>query len=72
MIEPKLYENARKLVIEERRCSVAYMQQRFALGYTRASEVVAQLEADGVVGPHKSGTHLRDILIPKAAPGGAA
>ena len=46
-----LYIEARRHVLETRRCSVSDLQRTFQLGYNRASALVDRLIAEGVVTP---------------------
>jgi hypothetical protein len=61
-----LIPEAIKAIRTERKASTTWLRERFGLGYTRASKIMNQLEAAGVVGPSK-GAEQRDIL-PEPAP----
>ena len=39
------------------------LQRKLKLGYNRAGRIVDQLEATGIIGPHR-GSKARDVLIP--------
>ncbi|HRF71029.1 MAG TPA: DNA translocase FtsK, partial [Candidatus Pelethenecus sp.] len=48
--------------IESGMCSINSIQQKFSLGFNRASRIVAILEERGIVSP-KNGTKGREILV---------
>lgn len=54
-------DQAEKLVIEERICTVSGLQRRLNLGYNNASELMEVLEIRGVVGPAGE-NGVREIL----------
>ncbi len=58
----ELYEDAVRIVMETGIASASTLQRRLRLGYTRAARIVDQMEAEGVVGPHR-GSKPRDILV---------
>lgn len=47
-----------------RSCSASMLQRKFKIGYNRASRLVDQLEAEGLVGPG-DGAKPRDVLVPE-------
>ncbi len=47
-----------------RSCSASMLQRKFKIGYNRASRLVDQLEAEGLVGPG-DGAKPRDVLLPE-------
>lgn len=61
----ELYENeitaATLLVRQENKASVALLQRRLKLGYSRAARLMDELEARGVVGPITEGG-MREVL----------
>ncbi len=57
-----LYDEAVQVVLETGVASSSTLQRRLRLGYTRAARIVDQMEAEGIVGPHR-GSKPRDILI---------
>ncbi len=63
-----LFDEAAKVVRQEGRGSVSLLQRRLRIGYGRASRLVEQLEAAGVLGPDQGGTQGRQVLAPGDAP----
>jgi len=49
---------------KNRTCSASMLQRKFKIGYNRASRLVDQLEAAGIVGPG-DGAKPRDVLLPE-------
>ncbi len=47
----ELYEEAKKIVLSERKTSISYIQRRLQIGYNRAARIVEQLEMMGVLSP---------------------
>ncbi len=57
-----LYEEAKEVVINDRKSSISYLQRKLQIGYNRAANIVEQLEKMGVLSaPNNKGN--RDILI---------
>ena len=63
-----LYDEAVKIVTQERKPSISYVQRRLKIGYNRAARLLEQMEASGVVGPLQS-NGAREVLAP-APPSG--
>ncbi|WP_370583632.1 DNA translocase FtsK [Nitratiruptor sp. YY09-18] len=58
----ELYEEAKKIVLSERKTSISYLQRRLQIGYNRAARIVEQLENMGVLSaPNAKGN--REILL---------
>lgn len=58
----ELYEEAKEIVLKERKASISYLQRRLQIGYNRAARIVEQLENLGVLSaPNAKGN--REILI---------
>ena len=57
-----LFEDAKMLVISAQKASTAQLQRTLKVGFNRASDLMNELEAAGVVGPAK-GTTPRKVLI---------
>ena len=55
------YEEALKLVIEHRSASASMLQRRLGVGYNRASNLIDDLEENGVIGPAQ-GSKPRKVL----------
>ncbi|QKF67207.1 DNA segregation ATPase FtsK/SpoIIIE [Arcobacter venerupis] len=45
----ELYEDAKEVVITEKKTSISYIQRRLRIGYNRAATIVEQLEQTGVL-----------------------
>jgi S-DNA-T family DNA segregation ATPase FtsK/SpoIIIE len=45
----ELFEEAKAIVLNERKCSISYIQRRLQIGYNRASRIVEQLETLGIL-----------------------
>jgi len=57
----ELFEDAKNIVLNEKKCSISYIQRRLQIGYNRAARIVEQLEATGVLSsPNSKGQ--REIL----------
>jgi S-DNA-T family DNA segregation ATPase FtsK/SpoIIIE len=63
-----LYDEAVKIVTQERKPSISYVQRRLKIGYNRAARLLEQMEQAGVVGPLQS-NGAREVLAP-APPAG--
>lgn len=61
-----MYEEAKKIVIEEKKASTSYIQRRLKIGYSRAARILDELEEAGVVGP-ANGAKPREILADRAS-----
>lgn len=58
----ELYEEAREIVLKERKTSISYLQRRLQIGYNRAARIVEQLENTGILSaPNAKGN--REILV---------
>jgi len=58
----KLFEDAKSVVLNEKKTSISHIQRRLNIGYNRAATIVEQLEESGVLSaPNARGT--REILI---------
>lgn len=57
-----MYEEAKAMVIEQRKASASLLQRRLGLGYARAARILDQLEENGVIGPGE-GAKPRQILV---------
>ncbi len=63
-----LYDEAVKIVTQERKPSISYVQRRLKIGYNRAARLLEAMETAGIVGPLQS-NGAREVLAP-APPGG--
>lgn len=58
----EMFEEAKRLVIQEKKASTSYIQRRLKIGYSRAARILDELEEAGVVGPG-NGAKPREILM---------
>jgi len=58
-----MFEEAAQVIVTHQQGSASLIQRKLKLGYNRAGRIVDQLEAAGIIGPHK-GSKARDVLIP--------
>ncbi len=56
-----LFEEAKALVIESQKASASMIQRRLSVGFNRATRLMEELEAAGVIGPAE-GTKPRKVL----------
>ncbi|WP_295505142.1 DNA translocase FtsK [uncultured Streptococcus sp.] len=56
-----LFEEAKALVIETQKASASMLQRRLSVGFNRATRLMEELEAAGVIGPAE-GTKPRKVL----------
>ncbi len=57
----ELFEEAKAIVQNEKKCSISYIQRRLQIGYNRASRIVEQLELMGILSSQNS-KGQREIL----------
>jgi S-DNA-T family DNA segregation ATPase FtsK/SpoIIIE len=57
-----LFDQAVTIIVETRRGSVSLLQRRLEVGYSRASRLIDQMAAAGIVGEYK-GSQAREVLI---------
>ena len=62
-----LYDEAVKIVTQERKPSISYVQRRLKIGYNRAARLLEAMELAGLVGPLQA-NGAREVLAP-APPG---
>ena len=65
-----LYDEAVKIVTQERKPSISYVQRRLKIGYNRAARLLEAMENAGIVGPLQS-NGAREVLTPPPAGGGS-
>jgi DNA segregation ATPase FtsK/SpoIIIE, S-DNA-T family len=57
----ELYEEAREIVLADRKTSISYLQRKLQIGYNRAARIIEQMEQRGLLSaPNAKGN--RDIL----------
>lgn len=57
-----LFDDAVRVILESKRGSVSLLQRRLTIGYSRASRLVDQMAAAGIVGEYK-GSQAREVLM---------
>src|SRR5690606_21322458 len=57
-----LFDDAVRVVLETQRGSVSLLQRRLTIGYSRASRLIEQMAAAGLLGEYK-GSQAREVLI---------
>jgi len=58
----ELYEDAKRVVIEDKKSSISYIQRKLRIGYNRSATIVEQLELTGILSaPNTKGN--REILV---------
>jgi S-DNA-T family DNA segregation ATPase FtsK/SpoIIIE len=56
-----LFEEAKKVVLSDRKTSISYLQRKLQIGYNRSARVIEQLENEGILSaPNAKG--IREIL----------
>ena len=56
-----LYEDAKNVVLSDKKTSISYLQRKLQIGYNRSARVIEQLEGEGVLSaPNAKG--IREIL----------
>ena len=58
-----LFEDAAEVIVNHQQGSASLLQRKLKLGYNRAGRIIDQLEATGLIGPHR-GSKAREVLIP--------
>ena len=56
-----LFDEVRALVVESQKASASMIQRRFSVGFNRATRLMEELEAAGIIGPAE-GTKPRKVL----------
>jgi S-DNA-T family DNA segregation ATPase FtsK/SpoIIIE len=62
MEKDELFDDAVRIVLETKRGSVSLLQRRLTIGYSRASRLIEQMAAAGLVGEYK-GSQAREATI---------
>jgi DNA segregation ATPase FtsK/SpoIIIE, S-DNA-T family len=60
-----LYEEAKRIVIENKKASASFLQRRMRIGYARAARLLDMLEDSGIIGPG-DGAKPREIYFRQA------
>ena len=58
-----LFADAAEVIVNHQQGTASLLQRKLHIGYKRTCKIIDQLEATGVVGPHK-GSKAREVLIP--------
>ena len=58
-----LFEDAAYIIVNQQQGSASLIQRKLKIGYNRAGRIIDQMEATGLIGPHK-GSKARDVIIP--------
>ena len=61
--EMELYVQALEVVRSTKRASTSHLQRKMKIGYNHAARLMDQLEENGIIGPSKGGSAIRDILV---------
>jgi DNA segregation ATPase FtsK/SpoIIIE, S-DNA-T family len=62
MEKDELFDDAVRVVLETKRGSVSLLQRRLTIGYSRASRLIEQMAATGIVGEYK-GSQAREAML---------
>ncbi|GFH39788.1 DNA translocase FtsK [Lactococcus insecticola] len=57
-----LFEQAKNLVVDSQKASASMLQRRLSTGFNRATRIMEELEAAGIIGPAE-GTKPRKVLV---------
>jgi len=57
-----LYEEAKAIVVENKRASASLLQRKLRVGYARAARLIDMLEGNKIIGPSK-GSKARDVYL---------
>jgi S-DNA-T family DNA segregation ATPase FtsK/SpoIIIE len=63
-IDDDLFDEAARLVVQERMASASFLQRRMRIGFSRAARLVDMMEREGLLGPSQ-GSKPRDVLVPQ-------
>ncbi|GAB6073994.1 hypothetical protein JCM15786_06510 [Nautilia lithotrophica] len=58
----ELFEEAKEIILKEKRTSISYLQRRLNIGYNRAANIIEQMERMGILS-HPNAKGQREILI---------
>ena len=62
MIADELFDDAVRIVLDSKRGSVSLLQRRLGVGYARASRMIEQMAALGILGEYK-GSQAREVMM---------
>ena len=49
ILQDKLYPRAKSIVLNDKNCSISYIQRKLQIGYSRAGRIVELLETNHVI-----------------------
>jgi S-DNA-T family DNA segregation ATPase FtsK/SpoIIIE len=58
-----LFEDAAGIIVNAQQGSASNIQRKLKIGYNRAGRIIDQMEATGLIGPHK-GSKAREVYVP--------
>ncbi|MCT4581326.1 MAG: DNA translocase FtsK [Flavobacteriales bacterium] len=58
-----LFEDAAYIIVNQQQGSASLIQRKLKIGYNRAGRIIDQMEATGLIGPHR-GSKAREVNIP--------
>ncbi len=58
----ELFEDAARLIVIHQQASTSLIQRKFSIGYSRAGQIMEQLEVAGIIGPYLS-SEARQIFV---------
>ena len=58
----ELFNEAKEIILTEKRTSISYLQRRLQIGYNRAANIIEQMERMGILSPPNS-KGQREILV---------
>lgn len=56
-----LYEDAKRVILTDRKTSISYLQRKLQIGYNRSAKIIEQLEAEGILSSVNT-KGIREIL----------
>lgn len=57
-----MYQDAIRVVVENRKASTSLLQRKLRVGYARAARIIEEMEEQGIIGP-ADGARPREVLI---------
>ncbi len=64
--DDSLYEDAKRVVVENKRASASLLQRKLRVGYARAARLIDMLEENKIIGPSKGSRPREVFLVEKA------
>ncbi|MGE0640288.1 MAG: DNA translocase FtsK [Thermoanaerobaculia bacterium] len=63
-VDDALFDEAARLVVQERMGSASFLQRRMRIGFSRAARLIDIMEREGLLGPSQ-GSKPREVLVPR-------